>query len=42
MTDYPEDVFDRVIAVYVRGAFLACMASFVTAATLMADGGLRG
>ena len=24
VTDYPEDVFDRVIAVHVRGAFLAC------------------
>jgi NAD(P)-dependent dehydrogenase (short-subunit alcohol dehydrogenase family) len=24
VTDYPEDAFDRVIAVHVRGAFLAC------------------
>src|SRR5262245_2603352 len=24
VTDYPEDIFDRVIAVHVRGAFLAC------------------
>jgi NAD(P)-dependent dehydrogenase (short-subunit alcohol dehydrogenase family) len=24
VSDYPEDVFDRVIAVHVRGAFLAC------------------
>ncbi len=24
VTDYPEDVFDRVLAVHVRGAFLAC------------------
>jgi NAD(P)-dependent dehydrogenase (short-subunit alcohol dehydrogenase family) len=24
VTDYPEDEFDRVIAVHVRGAFLAC------------------
>ncbi|ODU08668.1 MAG: short-chain dehydrogenase [Rubrivivax sp. SCN 71-131] len=24
VVDYPEDVFDRVIAVHVRGAFLAC------------------
>ena len=24
VTDYPEDVFDSVIAVHVRGAFLAC------------------
>ena len=24
VTDYPEDVFDPLIAVHVRGAFLAC------------------
>ena len=24
VTDYPEDIFDQVIAVHVRGAFLAC------------------
>jgi NAD(P)-dependent dehydrogenase (short-subunit alcohol dehydrogenase family) len=35
VTDYPEDVFDQVIAVHVRGAFLACK----HALPLMAEGG---
>ena len=35
VTDYPEDVFDSVIAVHVRGAFLACKHGL----PVMRDGG---
>ena len=35
VVDYPEDVFDRVMAVHVRGAFLACKYGL----PLMRDGG---
>ncbi|MFC4589649.1 SDR family NAD(P)-dependent oxidoreductase [Sphaerisporangium corydalis] len=35
VTDYPDDVFDRVLAVHVRGAFLLCK----HALPVMSDGG---